>query len=164
MQVEQMKELYDYNHWANERLWQVVTGLSLDQLAIDMKNGIGDIPTTLLHMVNGVWTWRTRWQGRLLTPALRADDFPTLHVIRLRGQEEEQQVQQFLMTLRDEDLNREVQYVHPASLDRVFTQPLWKTMVHLINHQTQHRSEIAMQLTILDHSPGELGMSNFFNR
>jgi uncharacterized damage-inducible protein DinB len=75
MQVEQMKELYNYNHWADERLWQVVTGLSLDQLTADMHNGIGDILNTLLHMVNGVWIWRTRWQGSLLTPVLQVDDF-----------------------------------------------------------------------------------------
>ncbi len=89
-------------------------------------------------------------------------DFPTLQSIRARWQEEEEQLQRFLTTLHDEDLSRELRYVRMAR-DQVFTQPLWQTMLHLINHQTQHRSEIAMQLTALGHSPGELGMSFFFN-
>ena len=48
MQVEQIKE----------RLWQAVAGLNLD-----MHNGIGSIQATLLHMLSGVWVWRTRWEG-----------------------------------------------------------------------------------------------------
>ena len=95
---------------------------------------------------------------------LPVEDFPTLQSIRTRWQEEEEQLQRFLTTLRDEDLNRELRYARLVTPDRVFTQPLWKTMLHLINHQTQHRSEIAMQLTALNHSPGELGLSFFFNR
>jgi len=164
MQVDQIKELYDYNNWANDRLWQAVTGLSVDQLTTNIHNGIGDILTTLLHMVNGVWTWCTRWEGGIVTHALQADDFSTLPLIRIRWQEEEEHVQRFLEILHDEDLNQEIQYIRSATPGQVFTLPLWKTMFHLINHQTQHRSEIAMQLTILNQSPGELGMSNFFNR
>lgn len=163
MHIEQIKELYDYDHWANERLWQVVAGLEEDQLHMDIHNGIGSIQTTLLHMVSGVWLWRSRWQGEMPRSMLAVEDFPTLQLIRTRWQEEERKTQGFLTTLRDEDLYREVRYVRMTP-GQVFTQPLWKTMLHLINHQTQHRSEIAMQLTALDHSPGELGMSFFFNR
>jgi uncharacterized damage-inducible protein DinB len=164
MQIDQIKELYDYNHWAGERLWQAVAGLNQDQLNIDMHNGIGSILTTLLHMVGAAWLWRIRWQGGKPTSMLTLADFPTLQSIRTRWQEEEEQLQHFLTTLHDADLNRELRYIGLATPDQVSIQPLWKTMLHLINHQTQHRSEIAMQLTALNHSPGELGMSNFFNR
>ncbi len=163
MRIDQIKELYDYNHWANERLWQVIAGLNHDQLNRDMHNGIGSILTTLLHMVSAVWVWRTRWQGGIPT-MLAEEDFPTLQLIRTREIEEEGHLQRFLATLHDEDLDRELQYIRPEISDQVFTLPLWKTLLHLVNHQTQHRSEIAMQLTALNHSPGELGMSNFFNR
>ncbi len=163
MQIDQIKELYDYDHWANERLWQAIVGLNSDQLNMDMHNGIGSILDTLLHIVSAAWLWRTRWQGGMPTSMLAIADFPTLQSIRARWQEEEEQLQRFLATLHDEDLSRELRYVRMAR-DQVFTLPLWKTMLHLINHQTQHRSEIAMQLTALNHSPGELGMSFFFNR
>jgi uncharacterized damage-inducible protein DinB len=163
MQIEQIKELYDYDRWANERLWEAVAGLSLDELNADIHNGIGSILATLLHIVSAAWLWRTRWQGTMPTSMLKGEDFPTLQSIRTRGIEEEGQIQRFLATLRDEDLSREFRYTRMTP-DQVFTQPLWKTILHLINHQTQHRSEIAMQLTALNHSPGELGMSFFFNR
>jgi len=164
MQLDQIKELYDFNDWANERIWQAVTGLSVDQLNIGMHNGIGSIFTTLIHLAGAAWIWRTRWEGGMPTRFLPVEDFFTLESIRIRWQEEEEHMQRFLITLQDEDLTREVRYIRPTAPGQVFTLPLWKSMLHLINHQTQHRSEIAMQLTALNHSPGELGMTNFFNR
>jgi uncharacterized damage-inducible protein DinB len=164
MQIEQIKKLYDYNGWANERLWQAVAGLSMEQLNIDMHNGIGSIFITLIHLVGATWIWRSRWEGGMPTHMLPLEDFPTLQSIRKRWQEEEGHIQRFLTSLDDENLTREVQYIRPMAPGRVFIMPLWISMLHLINHQTQHRSEIAMQLTAMNHSPGELGMSNFFNR
>ena len=164
MQVEAIKELYDYNYWAMNKLLQAVEGLSMQQLHTDLLNGIGSIHTTLVHIVCGAWIWRTRWQGGMPTTLLQAEDFPTLQDIHARWQEEERQTRLFLATLHDDELAREVRYIGTMVPGKVFTQPLWKTMLHQINHQTQHRSEIAMRLTELGHSPGELGMSVFFHR
>lgn len=131
MQLDQIKELYDYNNWANERLWQAVTDLSVDQLNIDMHNGIGSIFTTLIHLVSAAWIWRTRWEGGMPTRFLPVEDFSTLESIRTRSQEEEGHMQRFLTTLQDEDLTREVRYIRPAAPGQVFNLPLWKSMLQV---------------------------------
>jgi uncharacterized damage-inducible protein DinB len=76
MQIDQIRELYNYNDWANERLWQAVTGLSMDQLNIDMHNGMGSIFTTLIHLVGATWIWRKRWEGDMPTRMLPFRRFP----------------------------------------------------------------------------------------
>ena len=37
-----------------------------------------------------------------------------------------------------------------------WTYPLWQQLLHQVNHATQHRSEVAAQLTRFRHSPGWL--------
>jgi uncharacterized damage-inducible protein DinB len=39
--------------------------------------------------------------------------------------------------------------------------PMWQTMVHLMNHGTQHRSEAAVILTEAGGSPGDLDVLDF---
>ena len=54
----------------------------------------------------------------------------------------------YLTALRDEDLMRG-------------TIPLWRPLLHVVNHGTQHRSEAAVLLTGFGHSPGDLDFTVF---
>ena len=164
MHIAMFQEIYEYNNWANEQLLQTILQLDNAQLHTDIHNGIGSIHTTLVHMLSGIWIWRTRWQGDMPDTMLQPENFPTLEAIHERWRTEEDLVHEFLATLQDEDLSHEIRYIGTMVPGKIFTLPLWKTMVHLTNHLTQHRSEVAMKLTEWELSPGELGMNAFFHR
>jgi len=164
MQLDMINTLFAYNRWANEQLLQTIAGVSETELHADMCNGIGSMHSTLVHMLSGMWIWRTRWQGGMPDMMLHLEDFPTFDAILQRWYDEERLLHAFVVTLHEEDLTRDIRYISTMIPGKLFTLPLWKTMVHQTNHLTQHRSEIAMRLTALEHSPGELGMNVFFNR
>jgi uncharacterized damage-inducible protein DinB len=39
--------------------------------------------------------------------------------------------------------------------------PVWQMLVHVVNHGTQHRAEVAALLTAEGRSPGELDLINY---
>jgi uncharacterized damage-inducible protein DinB len=69
---------------------------------------------------------------------------------RLRREAEWAAVDRWLPTLTDDFIG----YVH----ERV---PVWQTLVHVVNHGTQHRAEAAALLTGEGRSPGELDLINY---
>lgn len=62
----------------------------------------------------------------------------------------------YLASLTEDDLSQPLAYVTTAG--RPFSSTLWHILVHVVNHGTQHRAEIAQVLTQLGHSPGDLDM------
>ena len=46
----------------------------------------------------------------------------------------------------------------PLALDAEMSVPRWLIVAHVVNHGTQHRSELARFFTDRGHSPGELDL------
>ena len=73
----------------------------------------------------------------------------------------ERQTRAFLERLTDADAARE--YVMAIPNGGEFRMLLWRMLLHVANHGTQHRSEVAAQLTAFGRSPGDLDLLVFFN-
>ncbi len=58
--------------------------------------------------------------------------------------------------LSDDDAARHLATTGPDGSEFGF--PLWQMMQHVANHNTQHRSEIAIMLTEFDCSPGDVDL------
>jgi uncharacterized damage-inducible protein DinB len=162
MHVDYFRTLYDYNAWANGQILHAAAQLRAPQLDTAMPYGHGSLRGTLVHTLSAEWIWRSRWQGSSPPTVLRVDDFPTLNTIHTRWQLEEQQLRAFLASLVDGDLPRVIEYTSTRGIR--YALPLWQLMAHLVNHGTQHRSESALVLSTLGHSPGDLDLFVFLTQ
>ncbi len=155
MQAEEVRLLYAYHCWANGRILTTAEQISDAQFVAPSAFPAGSLRGTLVHMMWAEWVWRMRMQEGI-SPSVRAneDEYATLAQLRSRWDEQEQQMQAFLASLRDEDITRPVVYASTQGVS--YTNPLWHLLLQVFTHATQHRSEVAALLTSYGHSPGDL--------
>ncbi len=68
----------------------------------------------------------------------------------------------YLKGLSDSALENVMRY--RSTLDKEYVAPLWQVLLHLANHGTQHRSEVAAELTRAGRSPGDLDYMVYIRR
>ena len=158
MRAEEIQLLYDYNCWANKRILRAAADAPSEQFA-SARLGYCTLRDTLVHVFSAERRWRSRWQGQPNTPMLTAEDVPTLAVLRQLWEAEQPMMRAYLATLSDSDLSDTISYSTPKG--RAITSTRWHTMIHMINHGTQHRAELALLLTELGHSPGSIDLNVF---
>lgn len=156
MRTSELLHLYDYNYWANARILDTASQVSPDLLARPMGMAHGSMLGTLVHALAGEWIWRVRCQeGVSPRSLLSVSDFPDLASVRKRWAEEERAMRAYLNGLPDFNLENVMRY--RSTLDnKEYVTPLWQVLLHLANHGTQHRSEVAAELTRAGRSPGDL--------
>ncbi len=172
MKTDNIKLLYEYNYWADQRILTAGAKMSQEQYAAlpNAGSGYGSLRATLVHIVDSVRQWRltcTGFYNALLSDAeyrateLTETEFPTLTAVEERWQAEQQAMQAYIGTLSDEQLNGTVRYTIESGLVR--ERVLWHCLFHVVNHGTQHRSEVAALLTSYGQSPGDLDFTLFLN-
>jgi uncharacterized damage-inducible protein DinB len=162
MNLSDIQLLYDYNYWANELMLTTAAELSPEQFTQSMDFAWGSVRGTLIHTLDSEHLWRNLFQtSKVVERRLHEiKDFPTLESIADYWKQEEAAMRAYLNSLQDSDVEGILRYDIPEGVrERV----LWHCLVHMVNHGTQHRSEIASMLTSLGHSPGGIDMTLFLN-
>lgn len=152
--------IWDYNYWANRRILARSEGLSAAELTGKTASMWDSILRTMAHALAAEWIWRQRVQeGVSPTAGLNIDQFTTLQQLKDRWAEEEEAMRSYLAGLSDDDLDRVVEY--RSSDGTAFSRPLWQILTHVVNHGTQHRSEVALYLTNFGRSPGNMDITAY---
>src|SRR5579871_3308645 len=147
MDIAYFRTLVDYNYWARDRLIAAVTRVAEAEYLAPRPMDYGSIHGTLVHAYAAESLWRNRWQGTSPARMLGPTDVPSLAELAARWLEEERQIRAFLAPLTDEELQTVVHY--RSTEGKEWSRRLWETLAHLINHGTNHRSEVAAAVTQL---------------
>ena len=155
MNTQDITVLFGYNEWASRLILDAAERVPAQQYA-QAQLGYCRLHDTLVHLVAAERRWRERWQDLPNAPMLAPAVVPSLAALRHELATDQRLMRAYLAGLSDADLAREFDY---QRLDGTpITNTLWHTLAHLVNHGTQHRAELALLLTELGCSPGNLDL------
>ena len=78
VELNNIRELYDYNRWAGRRTLTVASRLANDDFLRPMGNSFSSVRDTLSHILGAEWIWLERWHGRSPKALLDPASFPTV--------------------------------------------------------------------------------------
>jgi uncharacterized damage-inducible protein DinB len=150
MQADEVRFLFGYDRWATRRVLAVLDGL--DPAIWTRTDVVGDrgLGAILVHHLGASQRWRFSFQQVDESPEPEREPLPTIEALGERWEAEWAAVDAWLPTVTDGF----VAYVHEGG-------DVWKMLVHVVNHGTQHRAEAAALLTTEGRSPGELDLINY---
>ena len=110
MRVKDLEELFDYSYWANDRLFEVAAQLTPEEFTKPVAGSYGSVRNTLVHVLSAEWGWLDRCGGARRGNALIPTDYPTLISLLHQWHQIESHTREFFGTLKDEDLDRVVEF------------------------------------------------------
>ena len=160
--ADQVRGLFAYNRWANQRFLEAAEALSPADLNARLAGSFGTLRNTLVHVLSAEWVWLRRWKGESPTSMLDPVDFPDVASIRWRWKEIELECASLLAALRSESLGDELHYESTGG--EQFEQPLHEILLHVINHSTYHCGQMTTMLRQLGRTPPSTDLILYYRR
>lgn len=162
MNLADIKTLFDFNFWANDRLFTVLERLTEEQYTKNLGSSHGGIQGTLAHILASHEMWLSRWQGKPSPTTIDADGGPSLAKAKQFWDEMQQKLTVFLSGLTETDLSKLISYTNTRG--ESYSTPLVHMMQHLVNHATYHRGQIVTMLRQLGVKPVNTDMIFYFRQ
>jgi len=144
MTPEDVRALFDFNAWANRRTLEAAAALKTEEFTRAMGSSFSSVRDTLAHIYGGEWLWLERFQGRSPAGLPEAGQFADLASLRSRWVELEERLLAYVRGLSQTDIERVFEY--KTLKYGVYSNPLWESLQHLVNHGTYHRGQVTTLL------------------
>jgi uncharacterized damage-inducible protein DinB len=154
LRIAELQLLFDYYYWATARLLNAMEGISDEQFTHVPNDNQKSLRATLVHTLSAERIWRARWQRKERLSDLDEQTFSTVTSLRTYWKQQEQEMRAFLASAQEEDLNRTIEGVNRRGT--TYSDLVWHSMMHVLFHGAQHRSEAAEMATAYGFSPGDL--------
>jgi len=160
MKPEAMVELYEYNAWADRRALEAACHLSKEQFTKPLGSSFPSVRDTLGHICGVEWLWLERFEGRSPSAIPDVKEFDDIEGLKARWTNFEPTLLNFVRSLTEDDLQRVMEY--KTMKYGTYRNPLWQSMLHLVNHGTYHRGQITTMLRQLGAEPILTDLMHFY--
>ena len=157
MDGDSLLALVRFHAWANDRILITAARLPDEEIRRAAVLDHGSAFQTVRHLVDVDWSWREYCIGNdvgdsyVWDHGFELDDLPAIHAFCL---EEDIRLRNYVEALHDPALSEPLM----LGSDPNDVVPRWLVVAHIVNHGTQHRSELARYFTECGASPGELDL------
>jgi uncharacterized damage-inducible protein DinB len=143
-----LTRLFHHNTWANLRLLDFCASLSEEQLDASAVGCYGSIRDTLVHFIGGEVDYVNLATNKVPPVALPSDEFPGFAVLKEGVGWAGDELLKLALAARADTI---VHVERPQ--EPVFEYPLAGLMVQVLDHSTEHRTQIATIITQLGLAP-----------
>jgi uncharacterized damage-inducible protein DinB len=142
--IIEIKRLYDYNSWANERVLESLRPIDQDVFIDNRQASHGSIRGIIAHIAGAEWIWLERWKGSSPAGLLRESEFETVDIAAQRLRKIDHDLQEFTNSLTQLDVDRRREYTTMEG--KAYSSVLSDMLLHLVNHSSYHRGQITTLL------------------
>ena len=151
MTKDDIRLLFAYDRWANDRILQAAAALTVEQFTHDLGGSFRCVRDAIVHIITGEWNWLAYWRATshdsVFLAELRSrreemfkrEAFPDVAAVRSKWVEVKKEVAEFVDGLTDEALEQKF----PAQNAQI---SLGHLLQHLANHSTYHRGQVALMM------------------
>jgi uncharacterized damage-inducible protein DinB len=140
MTLENFRQLADYNHWANRRLYAAALAMPDEPYRRTTGVFFGSLHGTLNHLLLTDRVWLKRLTGEGEHPSrLDAILFEDRNALARARMAEDARLSRVVGGYGEADLAEPVSYQTMSGAPQ--QQPLKDILLHLFNHQTHHRGQ-----------------------
>ena len=160
MDAKALTRLYEYHIWANNQVWDCLESINAEQFTQDSEYSTGSLQKQLYHLMGTDAYAITMLNLEIPGGHLNEEDYVEMAPMRAKWDEIEATIKQGLANISDESLQAMIP-VPTGDDDKTIEVPLWEGHASIINHGTNHRAQILMQLHKLGGKTVEQGLYFF---
>jgi len=138
-----VSNLFRYNTWADRRILDALANLPEDIVLRDLGSSHGGLHGTMLHVVFAQNVWLLRWKGEPIDAAFQVQkNSPTLASVREAWERTGEETARFFAGKLSDAFLAET-FEMRNSKGESFVHAYGDSMIHLVNHSSYHRGQIA---------------------
>jgi len=160
MTIQEIKRLFAYNAWANNRVFEALAKIPESEYLRDLKSSHASLGGTMIHLVGAEKIWLSRLIGKPEASLLGLQDAPTLESLKSTWEDVAARIARFLAKLDDRGLQKQLAYT--TTEGKKFSNSNEQILQHVVNHSSYHRGQIAALMRQVSAEPVNTDLIAFF--
>jgi uncharacterized damage-inducible protein DinB len=156
---EYFAEMFDYMQWGDRLMIVAARTVVDEEYYKDQGISYGSVHKLMVHCLAAQWVWLSRWRGENPTRLESHDDYPTRSALEQRWPLVHSALFDFLGLQSGHSLARVIQYKNMKGEHLAI--PLSDLMLHVIDHASYHRGQIASMIKRAGGQPAAISFQRF---